>query len=850
MNRKQRRANRTGGGFTRSTDAEALFQAAAVQHQQGRIAEAEAQYRRLLALHPAHSDGWHRLGVIALQTGKAQAAVTLIDRAIAGNGQVAAYHVHRGLALAQTGRPEEAAAACAKAVDLDPQSAEANVNLAIILLSLSRFEAAAEACRRAAALAPDLADAHSTLGLALQAMGRFEDAIVNQRRAIELAPDYAEAHAGLGAALLDLGWSDDALTQLQHAIALQPNSADAHNNLGRALIAAGRLEDAAASFRRSIRADATFLAAYSNLAGVLKTLGQIDEAAAHLRKAVSLAPDQAALLNNLALTLSAAGDVQGAMDAALRLLAVHDTPEAHRTFVHCVQQLRIDGAAEALRPLLNRALREAWGRPEDLARVTLDVVANSRDMAALLAGVANKAASSATSLLRRQDLAVLADDDLLQTLLCVTPNIDFELENVIALARRTLLQAATANEPLTSREISLHAALARQAFINEYIVRAAPDETRKAAQQHQQLSETLADGRRPAAEQVLAAASYAPLFSMPYSGRLLDFHWPEAIDHLLDVQIREPMEEARLRERIPQLTTLTPGSEAVRAQYEANPYPRWTRLAAASPPEALACHLRARYPLAPLAPLTRMGDGETLDILVAGCGTGRNALETHRAFAGARTLAIDLSLSSLAYAWRKTAEAGISGIDYAAADLLRIAECKREFDFIESIGVLHHLEDPFAGWRALLSVLRPGGVMRLGFYSALARRNLPRISAAQHSGDQLQDVRHALAARVDPEAREALRAQDFYSISAFRDLLLHTQEHRLSLGELGRFMEREGLNFIGFVIPDPVLAAYQRHFPHDPAGRDLAAWQAFEEANPDTFTRMYQFWVQRTSGQH
>ena len=72
-------------------------------------------------------------------------------------------------------------------------------------------------------------------------------------------------------------------------------------------------------------------------------------------------------------------------------------------------------------------------------------------------------------------------------------------------------------------------------------------------------------------------------------------------------------------------------------------------------------------------------------------------------------LAVDLSLSSLGYAQRKAREMGLSGIEFAQADLLELGATGRSFDVVECSGVLHHMADPFAGWRMLLSLLRPGG---------------------------------------------------------------------------------------------------------------------------------------------
>ena len=159
--------------------------------------------------------------------------------------------------------------------------------------------------------------------------------------------------------------------------------------------------------------------------------------------------------------------------------------------------------------------------------------------------------------------------------------------------------------------------------------------------------------------------------------------------------------------------------------------------------------------------------------------------------------------------------------------------------------MLHHLADPFAGWRVLLSLLRPGGVMKLGFYSAVARRNLPDLGATAMTADAVRAARQTLAGRDDAQSREALRAPDFYSISTCRDLLFHVQERRLTLNEIADFLGENGLKFIGFAIDDAVLAAYRRRFPADPAATDLAQWQDFENDNPDTFSGMYQFWVQK-----
>ena len=111
---------------------------------------------------------------------------------------------------------------------------------------------------------------------------------------------------------------------------------------------------------------------------------------------------------------------------------------------------------------------------------------------------------------------------------------------------------------------------------------------------------------------------------------------------------------------------------------------------------------------------------EAPQILVAGCGTGQHALVTASRFKNSHITAIDLSLNSLAYAKRKTDEFGITNIDYLQADILDLGMLGKQFDVIESAGVLHHMAEPLAGWKVLTDCLKPGGLMKIGLYSELS----------------------------------------------------------------------------------------------------------------------------------
>jgi SAM-dependent methyltransferase len=341
-------------------------------------------------------------------------------------------------------------------------------------------------------------------------------------------------------------------------------------------------------------------------------------------------------------------------------------------------------------------------------------------------------------------------------------------------------------------------------------------------------------------------ATYFPLHSLPNAQALLDRAWPAPLTDVAAQQIREPWEEWQLRDSLPRLTAIEDAASLrVRQQYEEHPYPRWVHAAAISAPITLDEHLREQFPSATFRPL---GKKSGIDILVAGCGTGRHPIELAQKYWDARVLAVDLSLTSLCYAKRKTPPALAGRIEYAQADILELRSIGRAFDLIDASGVLHHLSDLMAGWRALLSLLRPGGFMRVGLYSELARRDIVAARAfiaKKGYRPTAEDIRRCRQELLSSPLKDVARAGDFFSTSECRDLLFHVQESRLSIPQIKSFIAENGLRFIGFEFVPQILERYRSIFGGDSFMRDLDRWHAFETEKPDTFTGMYQFLVQK-----
>src|SRR5262249_36481554 len=195
-----------------------------------------------------------------------------------------------------------------------------------------------------------------------------------------------------------------------------------------------------------------------------------------------------------------------------------------------------------------------------------------------------------------------------------------------------------------------------QCFINEYVFDVTPEEREVVQRLRQRLARAVESAGPVPVLWLIAAAAYLPLHSLPGVEALLERSWSPAVAALLAQQVREPLHERRLRETIPALTAIAdPVSLAVKQQYEESPYPRWVKPAPVGEPKTMAQYSGDWFDR-PADPAQQ----ERIDILVAGCGTGQNLVETAREFRSAHVLALDLSLASLGYAKRQALALGLT----------------------------------------------------------------------------------------------------------------------------------------------------------------------------------------------
>lgn len=568
------------------------------------------------------------------------------------------------------------------------------------------------------------------------------------------------------------------------------------------------------------------------LAVALITQGRVNEAIPHFERAAALRPDLPGVYDDLAKAYMAAGRPEMALQAAARALELEEIERRRSVLAHYAKYVAFTAESPRLRKLLLRMFLEAWARPRELVRVCVSLITCSAPIGAALARAqaAWPERVAVTDLLGTAGMAVLARDELLCRLLECDPITDLGLERLLTNVRLAMLTRAQSGEG-DDGLIDFYCAVARQCFINEYVFSMMETEAEQAQALRASLDKALAAGAPVPPLWPAVVGAYFPLGGIVNTDTLLRRSWPASVDALLVQQITEPAQEREIAKTIPALTSIDDAvSRAVRDQYEANPYPRWAKAGPPGQPGILAGRQA----------------GEAFDVLIAGCGTGLSTTEFARQARHARILAVDLSLASLSYAKRMAQNLGLTNIEFAQADIMQLGAIGRQFDFIDSSGVLHHLADPWAGWRILLSLLRPGGAMEVGLYSAAARRNVVagrELIAQRGYRPTPMDIRRCredIAAAPDSSLLKSLtRSDDFYSIGECRDLLFHPQEHRLTLPDIKAFLMANNLQFAGFALAPAILQRFAARFPHRAAMTDLDCWHVFESEAPETFAGMY-----------
>lgn len=258
----------------------------------------------------------------------------------------------------------------------------------------------------------------------------------------------------------------------------------------------------------------------------------------------------------------------------------------------------------------------------------------------------------------------------------------------------------------------------------------------------------------------------------------------------------------------------------------------------------------------------RKPERQDVRILDAGCGTGVGTEYLVHSNPQAQVIGIDLSAGTLAVAQERCQRSGANRVQFQHLSLYDAEQLPGKFDWINCVGVLHHLPDPIRGIQALASKLAPGGIMHIFVYAALGRWEIQLMQEAiallqgNHRGDYRDGVQvgRQLFATLPEDNRLVRRERERWSMEnqrdeCFADMYVHPQEIDYTIDTLFRLIDASGLSFLGFSNPqtwqlEPLIGKEPTLLERTHSLSDRQRYRLVELLNPEAITH-YEFFLGR-----
>ncbi|MES2283267.1 MAG: tetratricopeptide repeat protein [Pseudomonadota bacterium] len=206
-------------------EAKRAFLAGIAHYEAGRFPEARSSFEEALLLVPGRVSTLGNLAATLLKLGEPEAALPLLEQAIAADASYLDAWLHRAEALAALGRQDDALASLDSALALKPDSVPALYERSVLLNSMGRHAESLAASARLVAREPQNTDGWAIRAEALHRLERLEDALRAFDTLLEIDPKLHRAWSQRAAILKDLGYREDAAASFRQAIALGGDAA-------------------------------------------------------------------------------------------------------------------------------------------------------------------------------------------------------------------------------------------------------------------------------------------------------------------------------------------------------------------------------------------------------------------------------------------------------------------------------------------------------------------------------------------------------------------------------------------------------------------------------------------------
>jgi ubiquinone/menaquinone biosynthesis C-methylase UbiE len=225
--------------------------------------------------------------------------------------------------------------------------------------------------------------------------------------------------------------------------------------------------------------------------------------------------------------------------------------------------------------------------------------------------------------------------------------------------------------------------------------------------------------------------------------------------------------------------------------YMGHPYPNYSKEERHNIFAAELC----RYRYLGLEPFMR--GARLADI---GCGTGHRVMPMAQYFGVREYLGLDHSSASLAVAKELSDELDMKNVTLREGDLFQLPFEDGSVDVVICQGVLHHTSDPYRGFKELVRICRPGGLINIYLYNKFNhwRHNLQKAKVTRLGGSDLQN-RFQVAHRL--YGTKPIDQMSPAEIAGFYDQYCHPHKSDHTIGEMLSWFDKQGLQYWGAYPP-------------------------------------------------
>ena len=583
---------------------------------------------------------------------------------------------------------------------------------------------------------------------------------------------------------------------------------------------------------------------YYNLANIFMKLNEEEKAIENYNKVINLDKNYFKAHNNLGNIYRRKGLNKKAIELYLSTLEINSNYKvAYYNLAGALQFYNINVENKNINKYLLYLLKEKIiVRPNSIASNVLNSLFLNTDLKENLSLVRNKITNKEFNYI----LETLQKNPLLMQFMKVCPIPDYYIEKNFVNLRKEILNK-TYKSDIDKTHINFLISLSMQCFLNEYIYDKSKDEIQKINKINERIINNLRENKKISDLDILCLSCYEPLTNFSWSNKI---KFSDRLKEIFELHLNHNKIENQITGSIKSISKFKDKvSIKVKKQYEENPYPRWENLGLSIEPRNIKDVINDSDLNLDLKKIT---NSKNPKILIAGCGTGQHAITTASKYKNSKILALDLSLKSLSYAKRKAKELKINNIDFIQGDILDLESIDRKFDIIESVGVLHHMENPLKGWKILTSCLNNDSLMLIGLYSEKARKHITQIRnkinklKLQTNYKNIIKFRKNLIEDNNDQWNYIKSSPDFYTVSGVRDLLFHVQEHQFTINKIKKYLDKLELIFLGFE-DKLVIENFKITYSDKDDLFNLDKWQEYEKSNPRIFAGMYQFWCQKMS---